>query len=50
MQDQVVQLQRPKRMEGFESQTDRFEFHVVHTEEQVPWGFSVIVALSPAYC
>lgn len=48
MQDQVVQLQRPKRMEGFESQTDGFEFHVVHIE--VPWGFSVIVAPPPAYC
>ena len=49
MQDQVVQLQRPKRMEGFESQAEGFEFHVVCIEEQVTWGFSVIVAPPPAY-
>lgn len=48
MKDQVVQLCRTKRMEGFESQAEGFEFYVVDTGEQVTWGFSVIIAPPPS--
>lgn len=49
MKDQVVQLCRPKRVEGFESQAKGFEVYVVDIGKQVIWGFSVIIAFL-AYC
>lgn len=49
MKDQVVQLYRPNRMEGFESWGKGFEVYVVDIGKQVIWGFSVIIAFL-AYC
>lgn len=42
MEDQVAQLCRPKRVEGFESQAQGFEVYVVDIVKQVMWGFSAI--------